>query len=388
MSRLFDAFDRHRYWNAEESLILDQVRRAAKNVIAPAAAAVDRDAAFPNDSMAALNKLGANAIFVPEAYGGAGQSYPLYLEVVRIIAGACAATGITYATNFHAAAPIIDFGDEEQKRRFLPRIAEGGLGAIAITEPHAGSDALAMRTAFTEKGDEVVIDGDKCFITSGDVAGTLLLFGKWAGIEQENAALTVAVIERPNPGIEVMRIEDKMGHRGSSTAALAFSNCRIPRSNVLGRPGDGLKILRAALNRSRPSTAAHALGIGRAALEDMESYMNARVQSGRRVIDNQANQFLLADLAAELAMAEKWLHYVSALAEAGEDVALEASIAKLRASDIAMRLAIDAVQMHGGYGYCRDMRVERLMRDAKVTQIWEGTNQVHRQLIGRSFISK
>jgi len=180
-----------------------------------------------------------------------------------------------------------------------------------------------------------------------------------------------------------------MGHRGSSTAAIAFNRCRVRRANLLGKPGEGLDILLASLNKSRPSVAAHALGIATAAFKDMVAYMNERVQSGRRIVDFQANQFLLADLATDLAMTERWLDYVASLVEgdAGE-YGLEASMLKLRASDLAMRIATEAVQMHGGYGYCRDLRVERLMRDAKITQIWEGTNQIHRQLIGRSFAGK
>ena len=180
-----------------------------------------------------------------------------------------------------------------------------------------------------------------------------------------------------------------MGLRASSTAAITFDGCRVPRENLLGGPGDGLPILLGALNKSRPSIAAHALGIAHAAFKDMVTYMNQRRQSGRRIIDFQGNQFTLADLASDLAMAECWLDYVAGLVDGGAaDFGVEASIAKLRISDLAMRITTEAVQMHGGYGYCRDYRVERLMREAKVTQIWEGTNQIHRQLIGRSFITR
>ena len=177
-----------------------------------------------------------------------------------------------------------------------------------------------------------------------------------------------------------------MGHRASSTVSLSFEGCRVPRANLLGEPGEGLPILLASLNRSRPSVAAHAIGIARAAFKDAISYANEREQSGRRIIDFQGNQFTIADLAAELALVERWLDYVAELVDTGSaDFGLEASIAKLRASDLAMKMTTEAVQILGGYGYISDHRVERLMRDAKVTQIWEGTNQVHRQLIGRSF---
>jgi alkylation response protein AidB-like acyl-CoA dehydrogenase len=387
--KLFENIERRRQWSEDETLLLDQVRRLAREVIAPRAAEIDATGAFPWDNVRAINELGLNALFVPEAYGGAPMRYRVYLEVVKIISEACASTGIIYATNFHGMKPLVDLGTEEQKRRLLPRLAEGALGSLAITEPDAGSDATGMKTRFTADRDEIVIDGAKTFITNGDVADLILLFGKWSGIEDQRRAISVLVLEKGAPGFRVERLEKKMGHCGSSTAALSFTGCRVPRGNLIGEPGDGLKILLASLNKSRPSVAAHALGIATAAFRDMVAYMNERKQSGRRIAEFQANQFMLADHAADLAMAELWLDYVAGLLEQGEtDFGIEASIAKLRASDLAMRIATDAVQMHGGYGYCRDFRVERLMRDAKITQIWEGTNQIHRQLIGRSFVTR
>ena len=384
--RLFERLDRARRWGDEERSVLEQVRRVADESVAPNAARYDRDGEFPWDSVRALDGLGLNGVFVPAEYGGAPLSYALYLECVKIVSAACASTGIVYATTFHGCKPLIDFGSEEQKRRLLPRIAEGGLGSLAITEESAGSDATGMKTRFVPDGDEIVIDGAKRFITSGDVADLILLFGKWSGIDDPRGAISALVVEKGAPGLSVGRLEEKMGHRASSTAELNFDACRVPRANLLGEPGAGLEILLASLNKSRPSTAAHALGIARAAFEDTVAYANRREQSGRRVIEFQGNQFALADLAGELALAERWLDYVAELVDSGcEDFGLEASLAKLRASDLAMRMATEAVQFHGGYGYCSDFRVERLMRDAKVTQIWEGTNQVHRQLLGRSF---
>ncbi len=210
-----------------------------------------------------------------------------------------------------------------------------------------------------------------------------------AEIDDAKGAISALILEKGTPGFSVVRTEDKMGHRASSTAALAFDGCRVPRANLLGAPGEGLKLLLASLNKSRPSIAAHALGIARAAFEDMVDYMNERRQSGRRIVEFQGIQFMLADLATDLAMCEAWLDHVADLVDGGaSDFGLEASMPKMRASDLAMRIATEAVQMHGGYGYCKDYRVERLMRDAKITQIWEGTNQIHRQLIGRSFVTR
>lgn len=387
--KVFEQIERHRRWSEDESLILEQVRRLAETVIAPNADHHDRTAEFPWRNVEAINELGLNGLFVPEAYGGTPMPYRLYLAVVKTISEACASTGIIYATTFHGMKPLIDLGSEEQKARLLPRIAQGGLGALAITEPSAGSDATGMQTRFTPDGDEIVVDGGKTFITNGDVADLILLFGKWSEIDDPKRAISVLILEKGTPGLEVVRLEEKMGHRASSTATLSFQGCRVPRVNLIGEPGEGLKILLSSLNKSRPSVAAHALGIAHAAFGDMVRYMNDRRQSGRRVIDFQGNQFSLADMATDFAMAEVWLDYVAGLLEEGEsDFGLEAAMAKMRASDLAMRIATEAVQMHGGYGYCRDFRVERLMRDAKITQIWEGTNQVHRQLIGRSFAAK
>ena len=387
--KIFDQLEQRRAWSDDEVLIRKSVRRLCDDVIAPAAAEYDRSGEFPWPNVKAINALGLNGLFVPEAYGGNRSRFRLYLSVVQMISEACASTGIIYATTFHGMGPLIEFGNEEQKRRLLPRIAAGGLGSLAITEPTAGSDATDMKTRFRPDGDAIVIDGGKIFISTGDVADLILLFGKWTEIDDPRRAISTLILEKGTPGFSIVRTEEKMGMRASATAALSFDGCRVPRTNLLGTPGDGLRILLASLNRSRPSVAAHALGIATAAFKDMIAYTNVRRQSGRKIVEFQGNQFMIADLATELAFCETWLDYVAGLVDSGaRDFDLESSMAKLRASDLAMRLTTDAVQMHGGYGYCRDYRVERLMRDAKITQIWEGTNQVHRQLIGRSFVEK
>lgn len=373
----------------EERMLIDSVRAMARDDIAPRAEHHDRTGEFPWRNVEAINTLGLNAMFIPEAYGGAPMSYAAYLACVREVSKACASTGIIWATNYHAMKPLIDWGNEEQKQRLLPRIAEGDLGALAITEPGAGSDATGMRTTFREDGDHIVINGGKTFITNGDVADLYLLFGKWEGIAGAKESISVLILEKGTPGLSVVRLEDKMGTRASSTASLSFDNCRVPRTNLLGQPGDGLKILFASLNKSRPSVAAHALGIARAAFEDAVAYINERRQSGKKILEFQGIQFMVADMASELALVEGWLWQLASWVDAGAtDFGQEASILKMRASDLAMRITTDAVQLLGGYGYCKDYRVERLMRDAKITQIWEGTNQVHRQLVGRSFLLK
>ena len=386
---VFDRLDATLKLSSEERMLVDSVRALARDKIAPRAEHYDRSGEFPFDNVKAINDLGLNAMFIPAAYGGAQMSYMAYLECVREISKACASTGVIWATNFHAVRPLIDFGTEEQKKRLLPVMLNGGLASLTITEPAAGSDATGMKTEFRPDGDHIVVNGTKTFITNGAHADLYMLFGKWSGIADSKGAISALVVAKGTPGLKVVREEDKMGLRASSTAALAFDNCRVPRANLLGKSGDGLKILLASLNRSRPSVAAHALGIARAAFEDAVGYINERRQSGQKIIEFQGIQFMLADMATDLAMCEAWLWHVARMVDCGAaDFGVEASMLKLRASDLAMRIATDAVQLYGGYGYCKDYRVERLMRDAKITQIWEGTNQIHRQFIGRSFIRK
>ncbi|MDE0941185.1 MAG: acyl-CoA dehydrogenase family protein [Alphaproteobacteria bacterium] len=376
----------------EERLVLDAVSALCRDQIAPRAAAYDASSEFPWDNINAINDLGLNGMFIPEGYGGARTSYLSYLAVMREMAKSCAATALIWGTTFHAIKPVVDFANEAQKLRLLPKIAAGGLASLCITEPTAGSDATGMKTKFTPDGDEIVITGGKTFITTGDHADLYVVFGKWSEIENDKAAISVVLVEKGaegTGGLHILGKEDKMGQRASSTVSLAFEDLRVPRSNLLCEPGDGLKILFSALNKSRPSIAAHALGIARAAFEDAVAYINQRQQSGRNIIEFQGIQFLLADLATDLALCESWLWRVGAMIDAGEDdIGVEASMLKMRASDLAMRITTEAVQLHGGYGYIKDYPVERYMRDAKITQIYEGTNQIHRQLIGRSFIDR
>jgi alkylation response protein AidB-like acyl-CoA dehydrogenase len=386
---VLNRLDADQKWTQEESMLLNSVRQLSREKIAPRAAHYDLTAEFPWDNVKAINELGLNTMFIPEEYGGAPLSYACYLACVREISQACASTGIIWATNFHAIKPLMDYGTEEQKQRLLPRIADGGLASLVITEPSAGSDATGMKTTFTPDGDSIILNGNKIFISNGDVSDLYVVFGKWSEIEGAKEAISVLILEKGTPGFTVTGVEDKMGTRASGTASLAFENCRIPRANLLCNPGDGLKVLLASLNKSRPSVAAHALGIARAAFEDSIAYMNERKQSGKKLLEFQGLQFNIADLAAELVLVESWMWRVAKMVdEDASSIGIEASILKLKATDLAMRMATDAVQFLGGYGYCKDYRVERLMRDAKITQIWEGTNQVHRQLIGRSFLKK
>ncbi|MGY8934759.1 MAG: acyl-CoA dehydrogenase family protein [Alphaproteobacteria bacterium] len=387
--KIFEHLDDSIDMPEDEAMVFDSVRALARDKITPRAAAYDQSGDFPWDNVSDINSLGLNAMFVPEAYDGAALSYTVYLRCVREISKACAATGVIWATNFHAMKPVIDFGDEVQKQRILPKVAAGALASLCITEPDAGSDATAMRTSFTPDRDSIVVNGGKLFISNGGASDFYLVFGKWSEIDDPRAAMSAVVIEKDTPGFSVGPKEDKMGIRASATTPLTFENCRIPRENLLGAPGDGLKILLSSLNKSRPSVAAHALGIARAAFEDAVAYINQRKQSGSPIIGFQGVQFMLADMATDLAMCESWLWHVARMVDSNApDFSAEASMLKMRAADVAMRIATDAVQLHGGYGYIKEYRVERLMRDAKICQIWEGANQIHRQYIGRTFIEK
>ena len=384
---LLDQIDATVAFSDEERMLIEQVRTLARERIASRAAGHDESGEFPWDNVADINALGLNAMFIPENYGGAPLSYRAYLMCVREITAACASTGIIWATTFHGMKPVIDFGAEPLKQKVLPALAEGALGSLCITEPTAGSDATGMRTRFSPEGHYIRVDGAKTFITNAGAADYYLVFGKWSRIEDSKGAITALVIEKDIPGFSTGAHEKKLGHRASATASLHFDGCRVPRENLLGEPGEGLSILLSSLNKSRPSIAAHALGIARAAFQAAVVHINQREQSGRRIIEFQGVQFTLADLAAELAQAEAWLWHVANLIDSGTaDFGIAASVAKLRASDLAMRIATEAVQLLGGYGYIADYPVERYLRDAKITQIWEGTNQVHRQLIGRSFM--
>ena len=389
MTALFDRLDHLSPLDEIEAEFVEHVRKVAAEKIAPRAEEYDQSEEFPWENVKLLNSLGLNGVFIPEEYGGTPLSYRGYLQLVEAISRACPATAITWATTFHAIGPVVQFGTPEQKERFLPRIAAGGLAAVAITEASGGSDASAMRSTLrSADGGGYVLDGSKLFITNGDVADVVLVFAKWPEIEGARRQLSAVLVEKGTPGFTVVRKESKLGHRASSTVELAFDGCSVPEENVLGSLGDGFAILVTMLNRSRPSVAAQAIGIATAAFEETVRYINERQQFGRRILDFQGVQFIVADMATKLATARAWLAHVGSLVDEGAaDFDVEASILKLAASDAAMDITTQAVQLQGGYGYMTGSKVERLFRDAKLTQIWEGANELHRARIGRSFLS-
>jgi acyl-CoA dehydrogenase len=386
VSFVLDSFDQVMIHSSEELEYLQYVRQVAAEKIAPRAEEFDRTGEFPWVNFDVLNSLGLNGVFLPEEYGGTPLSFGCVLRIVEALSRACPSTAISWATTMHAVAPLCEYGTEEQKSRFLTRIAEGKLAALAVTESSGGSDVLAMESTVVPDGDDLVLNGSKVFITNGDVADLLVVFARWPEPERPRDQLSCVLVDPALCNVEVVRRESKLGHRASSTTELRFSDCRIRRTDVLGELGGGFSILLHALNKSRPSIAAQAIGIADAALDETRAYVNNRKQFGQRLVDFQGVQFMLADMASQVMAAKAMLSHVAALIDSGATgIGVEASVVKLLATDAAMNAATSAVQLQGGYGYMTGSTVERLFRDAKLTQIWEGANELHRARIGKSF---
>lgn len=372
----------------DEKLILESVQDLCRKEIAPRAAEIDQDEKFPWENIRKINEMGLNGLFIPDEYGGNTVSRIAWLVILKELAKACPSTGIIFATTSHCCHPIVEFGNEEQKRQFLPILLEGGLGAISITESHAGSDAKTMRTTAQKRSDGYLLNGEKTLVTTGDVADLFVVFCQVKD-KEEQLGLSAFVVSKGAPGFSVGKVEKKMGIRGSSTAGIIFEDCLVPAENLLGKPGEGFKILLSALNSSRPNIAAQAVGLAEAAFEAAAKYANERTQFGKRIIEHQGIQFMIAEMATQIQAAWQMVLHVGRLMEQGKkDFATEASMAKLMASEVVERVASDAVQIHGGYGYCRDYPVERMLRDSKITQIYEGTTQIQKIVISRKFIAK
>jgi alkylation response protein AidB-like acyl-CoA dehydrogenase len=387
VSRLLEGLSFSMGLTDDEAELVAYVADVVRDKIAPRAEELDQSGEFPWDNMRLLNEIGLNGVFIPAEYGGAPLSYRCYLSLVEAVARGCPSTAITWATTYHAISPVIAFGTDEQKQKYLTAIALGGIAAVAITEVSGGSDARAMRSRLTPDGDDLLLNGSKVFITNGDVSDVMLVFAKWESDGDRRRELSCVLVDKDAPGLEVVRRESKMGHRASSTVELRFENVRIAPDHVLGGLGDGLTILHSMLNRSRPSVAAEALGIAQAAFDEARQYVNERQQFGRRILDFQGVQFMFADMATQLVTVRSLLEQVGRMVDEGcTGFDVDASILKLAASDAAMSIAANAVQLQGGYGYITGSKAERLFRDAKLTQIWEGANELHRARVGKSFL--
>jgi alkylation response protein AidB-like acyl-CoA dehydrogenase len=375
-----------------QQMVRETMRNFAQQRLAPFAAAWDREHAFPRDALRELAALGACGIVVPESYGGAGLDYvSLALALEEIAAGDGATSTVISVQNSVVCGPIFAFGTAAQKDRYLKPLASGAkIGCFCLTEPHTGSDAaaIATRAEFVRGGDgdgggHYVLNGTKQFITSGknaDVAIVFALTDKAAG----KKGMSAFIVDTAVPGYDASRIEDKLGQRASDTAQIVLSDCRVPAANLLGREGEGYRIALANLEAGRIGIAAQAVGMARAAFEAALSYARERESFGKPIIEHQAISFRLADMATQIEAARQLTWHAASLRDAGLPCLKEASMAKLFASEMAERVCSDAIQIHGGYGYVTDFPVERIYRDVRVCQIYEGTSDIQRLVIGRA----
>ncbi len=374
----------------EEAMILDVVRQLVKERVEPRAAAIDADAEFAWDIKQLFAENDLFGIPFPAEHGGLGLSFVTYVKVVEEVAKACASSALMIAVQELGALPIIIGGTQEQQARWLPSLASGEkLAAYALTEPGSGSDAAgSMRTTARRDGDDYVLDGTKIWITNGGVADVVTVFAVTDATKGPNG-ISAFVVEKGTPGFNVGKLEKKMGIRGSPTVELSFDNCRVPVANMLGEEGVGFKIAMKVLDKSRPGIAAQALGIAQGALDYATEYTKQRVAFGKPISQQQGLQFMMADMKTEVEAARLLLYEAARKCdESSPDVTTWAAMAKLKCGDVAMSVTTDAVQLLGGYGYSTEYPVERMMRDAKITQIYEGTQQIQRIVIARSMVGK
>jgi alkylation response protein AidB-like acyl-CoA dehydrogenase len=377
------------FWLSDDEQHTRELTRAiAREQIAPLAAQVDEAELYPAEALRQLGQAGLMGLYVPEAYGGAGLGALAFCLAVEEIAWACASTAVIYLVQYAAGYPIVSHGTEAQKERYLPRLAAGEItAALSISEPGAGSDAASMTTTAVRKRDRYLLNGTKMWVTNGSQAGLLTLFAT-VDRARGHKGVTAFLVEPTFPGFAIGKLERKMGIRGSPTVALHLSDCEVPVENRLGEEGQGFRVALGALDRSRPAVGAQAVGIAQAALDAATAYAKERRQFDRPIADFQGIQFMLADMAMHVHASRLLVHHAAALVDRGvTGTALESSMAKCFAADTAMKVATDAVQVFGGYGYTREYPVERFMRDAKITQIYEGTNQIQRVVIARELLA-
>jgi alkylation response protein AidB-like acyl-CoA dehydrogenase len=360
----------------------DTARRFARERLERVGVEIDRTHQFPTAAVAELGALGMLGVFIPEEYGGAGLDNVSYMLVVEELSVECASTGVIVSAHSSLGSwPILVTGTEEQKHRFLPKMATGEwLGCFALTEPQAGSDAAGQKTRAVRDGDSYIINGTKNFITNGPEAGIAIVFAM-TDADKGNHGISAFIVETSTPGFAVTRIEEKMGINGSHSAQLAFSDMRVPRENLLTNEGEGFKVAMKTLDGGRIGIAAQAIGIARASLEASLKYSQERQAFGRPIASNQAIQWKLADMAVEIDAARLLALQAASLKDAGKPYTKQSAMAKLFAAETAMKAATEAVQIHGGYGYTKEFKVERYFRDAKITEIYEGTSEIQRLVI-------
>lgn len=365
------------------------VRKISEKEFAPKAAEIDEKETFPWENKRVLEENGLLGIQIPESYGGAGAGMLSLAIVVEEVARVCAGTSVILTTQALASDPLLIGGSEAQKKKWLKPMAEGSsLGACAITEPGAGSDVTGIRTVADLKGSEYVINGSKIFITNGGVSDIITVVA-YTDKSKGHKGISMFVVPKDSIGFSVGKEEKKMGIRCSDTRELVFEDCVVPEENILGNPGDGFKILMKTFNFTRPAVAAQALGIAQGALDACVGYCTGRMQFEKPITSFQGIQWMMAEMALKIELARTMIYRVCGTIDNDPDsreIPKLASMAKWFASDTAMQVTTDAVQLFGGYGYCREYPVERMMRDAKITQIYEGTNQVQRIIIANQLL--
>jgi alkylation response protein AidB-like acyl-CoA dehydrogenase len=374
----------------EQKMVRGMARKFSQNEVKPIAARLDREHAHSDEILEALGQMGIMGVAVPEQYGGAGMDYVSYALIVQEISRACSGTGTTVAShNSLFCYPVLTFGTEEQKKRYLVPAASGKrVGCYALTEANAGIDPASLRTTAKLDDDSWVINGEKKWTSNGNFA-ELCVFAATIDRSKGYKGITQFVCDlRETPGFSVGKVEEKLGINASGTAELIFQDARIPKENVLGKPGEGLRQMLKTLDSGRISVAAQAVGIGRAVLEESLWYAKSREQFGRPIAEFQAIQWKLADMATRLDAAELLTWRAATLEDQGLPFEREAAMAKMFASDVAMQAAVEGVQILGGYGYSKEYPMERHLRDAKITQIYEGTNEIQRLVIARNLLGK
>ncbi|CEI80742.1 Acyl-CoA dehydrogenase [Oceanobacillus oncorhynchi] len=368
----------------EQEMLRKMVRDFAENEVEPTAAERDEEERFDRAIFDQMAALGLTGIPWPEEYGGIGADYLSYCIAVEELSRVCASTGVTLSAHVSLASwPIYKYGNEAQKQHFLQRLATGeALGAYALSEPGAGSDVVSMKTTAKKDDGDYILNGSKVWITNGGVADIYIVFAK-TDADQKHKGITAFIVEKGTEGFTIGKKEKKLGIRSSPTTELIFENCRIPAENVLGEEGEGFKIAMTTLDGGRNGIAAQALGIAQGALDAAAAYAKEREQFGKPIAANQGISFKLADMATEIEAARLLTYQAAWLESAGKPYGKASAMSKLFAGDAAMRITVEAVQIFGGYGYTKDYPVERYMRDAKITQIYEGTNEIQRLVIGR-----
>ncbi len=373
----------------EQKLLRETVRRFATEVVAPRAKEIDETGEFPREFYDQAGELGLAGVSVPEQYGGAGMDVISYCLVIEEISRACATSGVILSVNNSLVCdPLLKFGNEEQKERFLSPLASGQkLGCFALTEPGAGSDASGLRTTARRDGDDYVLNGNKIFITNGTDADIALVFAS-VDLAKKHKGITAFIVPADAPGYHHGSHEFKLGVNASGTTELAFTDMRVPAAQRLGEEGDGFKVAMATLDGGRIGIAAQAIGIAQAAMDEAVAYGQQREQFGRPLTDFQAIQFYIADMATELDAARLLTWKAAWLKQEGKRHTLEAAQAKLFAAEMAQRVTNKALQIHGGYGYTKEYNVERYFRDARITEIYEGTSEIQKLVIADWVLNK